>query len=530
MTMQSNIDSSVRTSARSAPSGGIGVLHGVGWRLEQHDRGRIELKLRYDRPAAGRKARYRLNLYFFIPPNLGIGRRRYDKDDFFEDLQTYTRYVAPALALGSLADFRKPHHPLESVLRWIANPEPANAPPAPAKLTHALKLYAAALAEALDEERNFLRTQAAGRQPTNVPKLSRPQITERSDRLVDALDHNLSAFRQMRAELIGPRMDPAVGAALAAVDEYISLEAEETLFKILAILQTGPQTNDAVADRAARLIRSETDYRASLGLPSRVSPDADDRANEAYQYRHGVLKKFIASALFLNLQRSRFAKRATEIIAAVAAGLAMTFAVGVAVLSIRYAQWSIYSTQWIVAAVVAYIFKDRIKEWLRTLGSRQLSRWLADRRGILRDQSLGRRIGTVSETHRYVEPDRLERAVRDIRLSDPLAHLELERGEERIMCYTREIELNGDDAPQQALTDILRYDFDRYTGRMDDPLAPVSVLAEDGVPREVMTPRVYRVGLVLHIADLSRTSPSSTLAFIRVVLTRRGIRRLEFAR
>ena len=123
MKQTTRITADETTSPDAGPAGANAALQGIGWRLEQHDRGRIELKLKYDLPTHGKKSRYRVNLYFFAPPNLGIGPRRYDGDDFFEDLQTYTRYLAPTLPLRGLADFEDAHHPLRPILGWMSSSE-----------------------------------------------------------------------------------------------------------------------------------------------------------------------------------------------------------------------------------------------------------------------------------------------------------------------------------------------------------------------------------------------------------------------
>jgi hypothetical protein len=515
-----------------APAAGHGrtqwALQGVGWRVEQHDRSRIELKLQYALPPGRRKARYRVDLFFFVPPNLGINPRHYDRDDFYEDLQTYTRYGAPVLPLGSLAEFDAPAHPLAPLLGWMKAGAPHDEQADVGKLVHALKLYAAATVESMDEERKFLSDQSLDVGRADRPRLSSAEILQRARLFIDGVESNLAAFRRLRTELLHPKLDTRIATALTAIDEYLSLEAEEAFFKIIALLDRLSVNGGELAAHARTLIRMELDHRSELNLPSHVSPDADEASNEAYQYRRGVLKKFTASALFLNIQTSRARSRAGDFIAAVAAGLAMGFALTVAVVSTRYASWSTYSMQWIVAAVVAYMFKDRIKDWVRRLGSRQLSRWLSDYRGILREEGVRGRVGTVCETHHYVHMDQLERGIRNIRMAEPFSRLEQEYAPEWVMCYTRDIRLRGRRV-EVPVTDILRYDFGRYTKQMDDPKHPVPVIMPDDRISTVLTPRIYRVNLVLRITDLAQGDDSTVHAFVRVILTSKGIRRVELA-
>jgi hypothetical protein len=441
-------------------------------------------------------------------------------------MQDYTRYRAPILALRGLADFNSSGHPLAAVRRHMA---PGRSKLGKDRLVHAIKLYGATFTQALEDERLRLLQELGGSTSATSAGGDPAGNGARLGAYLGTIRRNLDGFRALREELGGPAQDARVAATLDGIDEYLSLEVEEKLLDLLLALEREERIDGQYRERIREAVGEETAYRGRQGYPSHVAPARDDAANEAYSYRHGVLKKVAASSLFMVVRPSKAAKRAMEIVAAVSAGLAMLFAVAVAVASARKMNWGLYSTQWIVVAVVAYMFKDRIKEWCRKLGYNQLTRFLSDRRTVLRDPDGGQSIGAINETAHYVSEDKVPNDVLALRSSSPFSLLELEHAEEYVLRYARDISLTrvGRGNGTGLVNDILRYDFGRFLRRMDDPREPVAVLARNGGVDHVPAPRVYHVYLVLCLRDLSgRSGPPLRQAFC-VVLTREGIRRLE---
>src|SRR5690606_35993337 len=86
-------------------------------------------------------------------------------------------------------------------------------------------------------------------------------------------------------------------------------------------------------------VLSEERYRRDHQLRSVLSPTGD---NEEYMHRLGALKKFCMNILFLSAQRRQKRQGFEEVLFALAAGLAMTFATAVAFWAqARYTQVSL---------------------------------------------------------------------------------------------------------------------------------------------------------------------------------------------
>lgn len=71
------------------------------------DRNQFEIKLGYLINNKKKKNEYDINLYFFLPKNLGINNYSYSNSQFFEDLYSYVRLITPKSSLENLTERMK---------------------------------------------------------------------------------------------------------------------------------------------------------------------------------------------------------------------------------------------------------------------------------------------------------------------------------------------------------------------------------------------------------------------------------------
>jgi len=71
------------------------------------DRNQFEIKLGYLINNKKKKNEYDINLYFFLPKNLGINNYSYSNSQFFEDLYSYVRFITPKSSLENLTERMK---------------------------------------------------------------------------------------------------------------------------------------------------------------------------------------------------------------------------------------------------------------------------------------------------------------------------------------------------------------------------------------------------------------------------------------
>lgn len=84
---------------------------------------------------------------------------------------------------------------------------------------------------------------------------------------------------------------------------------------------------------------------------------------EEYVYREKMLKKYASEVLFFDVHRSNVAKRTEHLLYALAAGIAMVIATGIAFFG--QTRFGGLTTSLFVLLVVGYMLKDRVKDFFR---------------------------------------------------------------------------------------------------------------------------------------------------------------------
>ena len=188
-----------------------------------------------------------------------------------------------------------------------------------------------------------------------------------------------------------------------------------------------------------------------------------------------------------------------------------------------------------LAVVVAYMFKDRIKEAGKALSARFLSRRLFDHRTTIQTQDGQRRLGYVREKMVHIDPERAHKRVPPevwaARRGDPAYEPELLGRPESIIHYAKQVTLREDAFRYLAedgleirvINDITRLDVRHFLRKMDNPYEERLVLRDDSV-ESVRCQRTYPLHLIsLFGAEDGTTTCERTL----VVLSRKGIVRIE---
>jgi hypothetical protein len=222
---------------------------------------------------------------------------------------------------------------------------------------------------------------------------------------------------------------------------------------------------------------------------------------------------------------------------ATAAGVSMIFAT----LAAFYAQmiYGQISLPVFLVLVIAYMFKDRIKDAGRALSARYLSRRLFDYRTRIQTQDGERDHGTVREKMVHVRPKGRERTVPPevmaARTADPYYEPELLGRPEIVIHYAKQVTLRKDAFHYlaegglhiSAINDITRLDIRSFLRKMDDPYEDRLVL-RDGKVERVRCQRTYHLNLIsVFSTGDDAGSTGTTCERTLVVLNRKGIVRIE---
>jgi hypothetical protein len=193
------------------------------------------------------------------------------------------------------------------------------------------------------------------------------------------------------------------------------------------------------------------------------------------------------------------------------------------------ARYSTIGMQLFLILVVAYMFKDRIKEATRGFLSRLLERGFYDRKIVIEDPA-GGAFGTCHEKIEYLRRERLPADLQELRTRgmDLTTRIALGELQETIIHYKKEIRLDSRRLLERAggLTDILRFHVSRLLHDMDEPDQAIEYIdASNLALDEVRAVKTYHVDVVFRFFARRGRTPRTSL--MRLILDRNGIRRIE---
>jgi hypothetical protein len=184
--------------------------------------------------------------------------------------------------------------------------------------------------------------------------------------------------------------------------------------------------------------------------------------------------------------------------------------------------------------VISYIFKDRIKDWLKLLFSRSLTRWISDRKIAILDSAGGGRIGLLKEGSTFIPGRDVPPDISRLRRIDNITSVDEEGKPERVFKYKKEIQLYPDvimrsHKRRRDLNDIMRFNIRELVEQADDASVDYPYVdPATGELRSAACARVYHLNLILKYTYFDREARENVhYDRIRIVLNKEGIVRLE---
>ena len=511
--------------------------------VKAHGERQVEIKSWYP-VIHSRYSLFDFDLYLFFPRQLGIDGQRYGTAEFIRNSKTYSRLSTPTLSLDQAIDPAVPESPFYRMTNFAGTTD---------EIIYEIKTLCNIFRRYTREVRHgFERTPEACGTTTIVNHL-------------DAIGRFTAAVRKLFETLLQTYPNTDIEAAIRWADETISIKAEIEYYKLYRSIHESESrewVHSDVGNTVPRLVaglQNESRYREEQGYPSVV--EADDtiqesiiaesssktarqsngtrstamsleernQANERTLYREGMLKKWSQSALYLTTDERLGEHRFGHTAAAIAAAIAMSFAVFATLFANRF--FPSYSVPWALLIVLAYIFKDRIKELVRTLLTATMPRKAADVATRMIDPASGRKIGMAKslvrvESQRDI-PDPVTRKrtsvhtpLRPIVPPDTVLHVHKRtrlHGKRLAEVHTR----------TASITEILRISIDEWLEAMDDPTNQLTY-AGRAEPVRVTANRVYHLHMILTLAHSGkRVRATPKLFHYLLVATRNGVLRIE---
>jgi hypothetical protein len=502
-------------------------------KITLHDRHRFEIKLDMDL-SHGPRPTYELESYFFVPRALNISPQTYTKEDFYNTTQRYIRFKTPGISLSKLCDPGLSTSPLTRVKEDLSGIlSGSRAPGLVGRVYDEFKLLGCVIrGEIRDHSRDFLADLAASEAR---PDGGRTVCSGEgfADFLAD-LKRIIDRIHALKSEVMDPAVPVRLKETFKFLDEYLSLIIEEYLTPALAALRANkafPAGFKKIEEDLSGLVLSQGRHRAAMGYPSIFKKG---ESNEVLIYRRGVLKKFISSVLYLKTEMDEW-QAPTQMVSGLAAGLAMLFAVLAAI----YAQsrYTMNSAPFVMVIVISYVFKDRIKDWLKLLFSRNLTRWFSDREIKILDPVGSKKIGVLKEAFTFIPENSVPPDIARLRSVDNITSVDEDGKPERVFKYKKEIRLYPDKilgahSRRRDLNDIMRFNIKDFITQADDSRVDYQYADPDtGAILTAPCSRVYHVNMIIKYS-YSGAQGAAKIHYdrIRIVLDKNGLARLEEVR
>ena len=451
--------------------------------LRLHSRHQIEIKQEI-RPDASRKAsRYRVETFFFIPAALLINAQTFSTRNFVQRLKNYVRVRLP---VRGLSDF------MTGGAAFI-------------RLERALTYQDDAVGEIKRSVLDFKRS---------IEHEVKAILKAGDERAVEPfLIQKAQAQGALRARLAAA--PPPARQAAEAADEFASVTASRYVKLLLpfdARLRAAPV-------RAA--LAAEAAYRAECFRgPQALGP-------EALLYRWRALKKFISSQLFLKVQAREGNPVLLQSLYGLAAAVSMIFATWVAFSS--QAKYGTLSWNLFLATVIAYIFKDRLKDYMKSELAQVFRPWLPDRRLVITRET-GQKVGDCREFFGFVAPEKLPAVVKTLREASHYVDFG-EPNAESVFASAKHVELDheglgrGEDAPLYFY-DVTRFNLAPWLENIDLQFEelPFADLDDETLNREIV--KLYHIYVVRLVSVNDATAPEA-VEVVRLVVAADGVHRLE---
>lgn len=509
--------------------------------LAAHDRKQLALEIRHAPGSAVTGGNHDVELFLFIPRNVGLTAANYPGAQFYHDLTSYLRLDLPDLGLEDLcASSRSPLRRLEVHLTELAR---GQATPDPIGV--AVKLFGHAFTDAVHRERTRLASLIRAGTSDPAPRsdeTARPApapygelvtgvrelaIAARLalERLREA-KHRCSPFR---------RVAPDVWAVFQQTDEYTSLFLDEALATLAHELGEqperlgGPGGATGVLEVLSTCAAAEARYRHAQGF---VNLDCTSGVNREYfLYRRSLLKKAVQQALWVRTRGRQVDSYLRNAAGMVAAGMAATWALIAQLPTPLLSLSPVTQMLMFVLPVIAYVLKDRIKELTKEWMIQRMRAYDQETELVglqLARSGLGPLGGTLREQVRFLDhaPDDVL-AIRQRGCWIAGAWI----GGERVLAYRRKLEILAPPDGQQrgsdelALRQIIRLSLRHFMTRLDDRVQIVRHYdpAIGGFATHEIA-KVYHLNVVVRIGGENQ---GGRLERWRVVFSRDGIERVE---
>ena len=436
-----------------------------------HDQFSIEFKVGFSGRDDVKVDNFDVNSWIFIPNGLYINDHTYSKDRFYTDMKSNIRLLTPSFSLKEMVEGSDA--PIQHVIRSLNNLN---------EFEFQMKLFGSIFKSSIRDVSAEI-----------IHEKDKEKLSLRCKEYISDLQLVLQSYRKIY-DMIDPKNE-AMLAKFRFTDEFISHQMQIQTMKVVKALQHIEGMHDTV-NNIIDTLKKETDYKISKGYSHVIIND--DANNRKLVNHHSKLKKYIESALYLNVNTTQDGQAVKQISFSLAAGLAMMVYLLITTLFQKY--WGNYPALIFFILVIFYILKDRIKELTRWMFAYQLKDKYYDNKTVISIKD--NHVGILTEGMDFISEDKVPAEVMKLRRRTRL-ETENKLLDEKIILYRKRVEIDNETLRNQydyefkGINDIIRYHVSYLTKKADNPETLIDCLDDEGNVQTIKAERVYTLHFVL---------------------------------
>lgn len=419
-----------------------------------------------------------MNTWLFIPNSLDINRNKYTKDNFYRDIKSGARLITPSYSLHNLAH-DEDLLPCKLLRESIENDEEYG------NKLHAIRMYCSIAKSSIRDAFKSIRDTKED-EDWKTPALA----------FIADTPIILTRYRQLRDRFF-ESSESSMQSAFRYGDEFLSNILEQYGYRLREYIRLAhPDSYTEMEGMLKELLVPEKNYKKVRGYLC-VQHDSADH-NSRFVYHASLLKKFAESDLFLHANKSQSTFLVEQILYSAAAGVAMIFAT---VASFFFQQkYGNFTFPFLIALVVSYMFKDRIKDWLRMFFAKRLSSKVFDTKSVFHINK--QKIGWSKDSFDFIDSAKVPEEVLKVRSRTTLLQM-VSGHDEKVILYRKKVQLHRKQLakvspfPLNGINDNIRFNITEYLRKMDNPDIPLLGSWEDNDYAVITGGKVYYLNFVI---------------------------------
>lgn len=488
-------------------------------RTRIHDRFSLEFKIWYEQSgdASGLQQQFRMETWLFVPASLDVNALTYSREKFYSDITNYYRAITPSYHLNEIAgepgqetdeEFILSFSPDAcSPLGYLSNavyniihyPSKANA----IEYEYQIKMFCAIFKSAMRERYNAIK--------------ENPICHTDIKRFADEARHVINCY----ARLSGYLKNKKEYGTVANIADFYAF-GEEFIINLTELyfykLNGGIHKSEMLED----FLKEIGEYKRSRGFGTLVNERKKENSN--LLYRWSVLKKYVESDLFLSADKRKSGVLKEQVYYSIAAGLSMIFATAI---TFTFQQkYGNFTMPLFVALVVSYMFKDRIKELVRSAFSSNRKLKYFDNATLLGVKETI--IGRSREGFDFVPQSKVPREIIEMRNRSMIVDVENRINSESVLFYRNLIELYTSRLAATSeyhisgINEIFMVNLSSFVKKMDNPQNTYHIYGSHGIEK-IAVDRVYYLNFIFQFTH----NGTVVRKRYRVMMNRDGIIDLE---